>query len=93
MRLIGRTDRSPDVQPDAAGPTFAILADPDEEVVDWALRHRRPGQAGAVFAIGMDAASRERFADAGWLCVDVDVRDDVRDAWRATEAGYIRGAH
>ena len=41
---------------DAAGPTFAILADADDEVVDWVLRQRRPGQSGALFAGGMRAA-------------------------------------
>ncbi len=97
LRLLDRRREGllPAVAADAVGPTFAVLADPDDEVVDWVLRQRRPGQAGAVFAIGMRPAVRERFIDTGWLCVDVESDDDVADAWRSssTEAGYIRGAH
>jgi uncharacterized protein (DUF58 family) len=95
VRLLERHHELPTAAADAVGPTFAILAQPDAEVVDWVLRQRRPGQSGAVFAVGMSMEARERFADAGWLCVDADPRDDVADVWRssATEAGYIRGAH
>jgi uncharacterized protein (DUF58 family) len=95
VRLLERHHELPAVAADAAGPTFAILARPDAEVVDWVLRQRRPGQSGAVFAVGMGMEARERFADAGWLCVDAEPYDDVVDVWRssATEAGYIRGAH
>lgn len=95
LRLLDRHGELPAVAADAAGPTFAILARPEPDVVDWVLRQRRPGQAGAVFAIGMDPLVRERLSDAGWLCVDVEPFDDITDAWRAsaTEAGYIRGAH
>lgn len=95
LRLLDRSDELPAVTADAAGPTFAILADPEPEIIDWVLRQRRPGQAGSVFAIGMDADARERLSDAGWLCVDVEPSDDITDAWRssATEAGFIRGAH
>ena len=95
VRLLDRHHDLPTATTDAVGPTFAILAQPDAEVVDWVLRQRRPGQSGAAFAIGMEMEARERFADAGWLCVDADPHDDVVDVWRssATEAGYIRGAH
>jgi uncharacterized protein (DUF58 family) len=95
VRLLERHPELPSASADAAGPTFAILAEPDDEVVDWVLRQRRPGQSGALFAVGMRPEARERFADSGWLCVDVEPYDDIADAWRssATEAGYIRGAH
>jgi hypothetical protein len=95
VRLLDRHHELPVTAADAVGPTFAILAQPDTEAVDWVLRQRRPGQSGAVFAIGMSMESRERFADAGWLCVDANPWDDIADVWRssATEAGYIRGAH
>lgn len=95
VRLLERHHELPVTAADAVGPTFAILAQPDAEAVDWVLRQRRPGQSGAVFAIGMSMESRERFADAGWLCVDASPWDDIADVWRssATEAGYIRGAH
>lgn len=95
VRLLDRDGELPAVATDAAGPTFAILAHPEPGVVEWVLRQRRPGQSGAVFAVGMDASARERLSDAGWLCVDVEPSDDIADAWRAsaTEAGYIRGAH
>jgi uncharacterized protein (DUF58 family) len=95
VRLLDRHHELPVTAADAVGPTFAILAQPDAEAVDWVLRQRRPGQSGAVFAIGMSMESRERFADAGWLCVDANPWDDIADVWRssATEAGYIRGAH
>lgn len=95
VRLLDRHHELAPVSSEAVGPTFAILANPDAEVVEWALRQRRPGQAGALFAIGMDAETRERFVDSGWLCVDVEPWDDIVDAWRssATEAGYIRGAY
>ncbi|MFT4283923.1 MAG: DUF58 domain-containing protein [Protaetiibacter sp.] len=95
LRMLERHHALPAASADAAGPTFAILADPDDEVVDWVLRQRRPGQSGALFAIGMRAETRARFADTGWLCVDVEPFDDITDSWRssATEAGYIRGAH
>jgi len=95
VRVVGHDFPLPAAAADAAGPTFAILADPDEDVVDWVLRQRRPGQSGAVFAVGMRVSARERLTEAGWLCVDVRPDDDVADAWRssATEAGFIRGAH
>lgn len=95
LRLLERHQTLPAASADTAGPTFAILADPDDEVVDWVLRQRRPGQSGALFAVGMRAETRERFADNGWLCVDAEPYDDIADAWRssATEAGYLRGAH
>ena len=97
LRLLDRRREGelPTTGADATGPTFALLSEPDDEVVDWVLRQRRPGQAGSVFAIGMREAVRERFTDAGWLCVDVLPGDDPADAWRSssTEAGYIRGAH
>ncbi|TXK16986.1 DUF58 domain-containing protein [Homoserinibacter sp. GY 40078] len=97
VRLLDRRQEGelPSAGPDASGPTFAILADADEDVVEWVLRQRRPGQAGAVFLLGMRASARERFADAGWVCVDAAASDDPGDAWRssATEAGFIRGAH
>ncbi len=95
LRLLDRQQALPPASADTAGPTFAILANPDDEVVDWVLRQRRPGQSGALFAVGMRPEARERFVDGGWLCVDVDPDDDVVDSWRssATEAGYIRGAH
>lgn len=95
LRLLERHQTPPAASADAAGPTFAILCDPDDEVVEWVLRQRRPGQSGALFAIGMRTETRERFVDNGWLCVDVEPYDDIVDAWRssATEAGYIRGAH
>lgn len=97
VRLLGAEDEGhlPPTDADAAGPTFALLADPDDEVVEWVLRQRRPGQAGAVFMNGMRVSARERFVDAGWTCIDVTAVDDISDAWRssATEAGFIRGAH
>ncbi|TPX04152.1 DUF58 domain-containing protein, partial [Schumannella luteola] len=95
VRLLDRHHELVGASADAAGPTFAILADPDAEVVDWVLRQRRPGQSGAVFAVGMRGESRERFVDNGWLCIDVRSDDDILDAWRAsaTEAGYLRGAY
>lgn len=97
LRLLDRRREGllPTVGADATGPTFAVLAEPDDEVVDWVLRQRRPGQAGAVFVIGMREDARERFVDSGWLCIDVTPCDDVADAWlsSSTEAGYIRGAH
>jgi len=97
LRLLDRRREGelPTTGADATGPTFALLSEPDDEVVDWVLRQRRPGQAGSVFAIGMREAVRERFTDAGWLCVGVLPGDDPADAWRSssTEAGYIRGAH
>ena len=97
LRLLDRRREGslPVAGADATGPTFAVLAQPDDEVVDWVLRQRRPGQAGAVFVVGMRPEARERFVDSGWLCIDVNPGDDVADAWRSssTEAGYIRGAH
>lgn len=97
LRLLDRRREGalPTAGADATGPTFAVLAEPDDEVVDWVLRQRRPGQAGAVFVVGMRPEARERFVDSGWMCIDVRPGDDVADAWRSssTEAGYIRGAH
>ncbi|AYF98555.1 DUF58 domain-containing protein [Protaetiibacter intestinalis] len=97
LRLLDRTGEGmpPAASADAAGPTFAVLGDASEEVVDWVLRQRRPGQAGTAFLLGMRSSSRERLVDAGWMCIDVTSRDDLADAWRssATEAGFIRGAH
>ena len=97
LRLLDRRREGllPAAGADATGPTFALLSDPDDEVVDWVLRQRRPGQAGSVFVVGMRQEARERFVDAGWLCVDVSPSDDPADTWRSssTEAGYIRGAH
>lgn len=97
VRLLDRRREGelPAAGADAAGPTFALLSEPDDDVVDWVLRQRRPGQAGSIFAIGMHQSVRERFVDAGWVCVDVAAGDDPADAWRSssTEAGYIRGAH
>lgn len=97
LRLLDRRREGelPTAGADATGPTFAVLSEPDDDVVDWVLRQRRPGQAGAVFAVGMRQAARERFVDSGWLCIDVEAWDDVADAWRSSsaEAGYIRGAH
>ncbi len=95
VRLLDRQQTLPTAAADTAGPTFAILCEPEDEVVDWVLRQRRPGQSGALFSIGMRQEARERFVDNGWLVVDVEPWDDIADAWRssATEAGYIRGAH
>ncbi|QEO10618.1 DUF58 domain-containing protein [Protaetiibacter larvae] len=96
LRLLDRRGDAPAPAPvDAAGPTFAILGDPDEEVADWVLHQRRPGQSGVAFLLGMRAATRDRFVDAGWQCIDVMPFDDLADAWRAsaTEAGYVRGAY
>ncbi len=95
VRLLERQQTLPTAAADTAGPTFAILAEPDDEVVDWVLRQRRPGQSGALFSLGMRVEARERFVDSGWLVVDVEPWDDIADSWRssATEAGYIRGAH
>ena len=95
VRLLERRQTLPTASADAAGPTFAILAEADDEVVDWVLRQRRPGQSGALFALGMRSEARERFVDNGWLVVDVEPWDDIADSWRssATEAGFIRGAH
>lgn len=95
LRLLDRHHELPTVAADAAGPTFAVLANPDADVVEWLLRMRRPGQTGAVFALAMRPDAREALVDAGWLVVDVEPFDDISDAWRssATEAGFIRGAH
>ncbi|MFT4028828.1 MAG: DUF58 domain-containing protein [Protaetiibacter sp.] len=95
LRLLERHHELPTVAADAAGPTFAVLANPDADVVEWLLRLRRPGQTGAVFALAMRPDAREALVDAGWLVVDVEPFDDISDAWRssATEAGYLRGAY
>ena len=95
LRPGDEADFLPTANADAAGPTFALLADPDNEVIDWVLRQRRPGQAGAAFLLGTRVSARERLVDAGWTCVDVSDDDDIADAWRssASEAGYLRGAH
>ncbi len=87
IRLEAADALLPHLDADAVGPAFAVLADADDEVVDWVLRQRRPGQAGAVFLVGMRASARERFVDAGWTCIDAMAGDDIADVWRSATNG------
>ncbi len=95
IRLLDDDGALSPLAADAVGPAFAILADADDAVVEWVLRQRRPGQAGAVFLLGMRPEARERFADAGWVCVDALPDDDIADVWRAATrgAGVTSGAY
>ncbi|WP_167051541.1 DUF58 domain-containing protein [Salinibacterium sp. ZJ77] len=94
IRLQSADAPLPPLDADAVGPTFAVLADADDEVIDWVLRQRRPGQAGAVFVLGLRLSARERFVDAGWTCIDAMTDDDIGDVWRSATngAGVAHGA-
>jgi uncharacterized protein (DUF58 family) len=77
---------------DAAGPVFAVVADPEDVTLDWLLRHRRGGDVGIAFAVEPRPSTVTELQNAGWLCVVVRPDDDPADAWRAasSEAGYAR---
>lgn len=92
--LDRRDDERPTAgAPDAAGPLFAVLGDPEDATIDWLISRRR-GEAGFAFLVDARPTSHERLRDAGWCTVDVAVDDHPDDAWRAAslDAGFAYGA-
>lgn len=84
------------------GPLIALVGRPDDETVDWMLRHRRPGTLAVAYLVqplsAVDRLQRsfdgqtavphigERLADAGWLVVPVGADEDHTTAWSAVVA-------
>lgn len=65
------------------GAVFAVLAHPDDEVLDWLVRLRRPNERGTAFLpIGSDRAL-EVLGAAGWRCVLFRPDDDLASIWDA----------
>lgn len=95
--LDGEVDRRASLAAvEGTGPMFAILGSPERATVDWLLRRRTQGEAAYAFLVGAHSADAERLREAGWICVDVDPRDDPADAWRSAASSpteYARGRY
>ena len=85
-------DREPLRAPETgtAGGVFAVLAEPDAEVLEWLVRMRRPGEAGIAFLPAWSATARSALADAGWQCVLFRPDDDLATVWSAVTAMEAR---
>lgn len=88
VRLIDRPRDpiGPGVIAEPEGPVFALLSDPDEDVITWMLKRRRAGQAAVAFLVDPRQTLRDRLVAAGWDVVVVHEETDPADAWR--DAGH-----
>ena len=96
VQLLERTlDRRVSAAPEkGTGPVFAVVGDPEDETVEWLVKHRRSGDAGYAFLVHARPGVLERLQDAGWVCVVAESLDDPADAWLAAsdQSGYVRGS-
>jgi len=94
VRLVRQEDDQFDLyQPDGAAPVFAVLCQPSDATVDWALAHRRPFEPGIVviLQVGLPMmrdllnpealSTRAQFEAAGWQCIEAEPHHDAADVW------------
>ena len=73
------------------GSIFAILSEPDDELVARLVSHRRSFDLAIAFVVAPGSRDRiEAMSRAGWVCVRVEPWDGVEEAWVA--AGAEQGA-
>ncbi len=86
----------------AAGPVFAVLAEPDDAVFEWLTRQKRPFELAVAFVLStaplvlqqLDREGQlaepghtvETLERLGWIAVPVSLADEPSDAWRAVVA-------
>ena len=65
------------------GPIFAIIGEPDPEILEWILRQRRPQQRAVVFLPSWAKTASVELEGAGWQVIRTRTSDDPADAWAA----------
>ncbi|PRY69896.1 uncharacterized protein (DUF58 family) [Glaciihabitans tibetensis] len=75
----------PDIAPraeGAAGPIFAVVAEPSDDTLRWIVAQRRTHELGVAFVVGRRATlAFETLAESGWVCVPVRETDDPALVW------------
>jgi uncharacterized protein (DUF58 family) len=66
----------------AAGPIFAVLAEPSADTLRWMVAQRRTHELGVAFVVGRRASTAfDTLSQAGWVCVPVRETDDPALVW------------
>jgi len=80
-------------QPEGAAPVFAVLCQPSDATIDWAIAHRRPFERGiaVILQVGLPMmrdllnpealSTRQQFEAAGWQCIEAEPTDDAAAVW------------
>ena len=79
----------------AAGPVFAIIAEPDAATVDWLLGLKRPFELGVAFVIGASRSLAATLNEGGWRVIPTDLHTDPAMAWAVLveELGISHGGN
>jgi len=72
------------------GPIFAIIGEPDPEILDWIMRQRRPQQRAVVFLPSWAKTATLELSNAGWQVIRTRTSDDPADAWAAIAETTVR---
>ncbi|TBN56105.1 DUF58 domain-containing protein [Glaciihabitans arcticus] len=80
-------------QPDTAAPVFAVLCQPSDATIDWAIAHRRAFEPGiaVILQTGLPMmrdllnpealSTRAQFEAAGWQCIEAEPNSSAADVW------------